>query len=131
MGLFTVERYEIWGLSSAISVAALVQLAVLWLLLRRTLRARGAEVSRPADEPSVVAHAARCAVAVGPSTAIAYASTGLYDWSGGSNLVGVMILGAVAAVAGGLYLLAARLLKIEEAALFVQLVQRRVLRRRG
>jgi putative peptidoglycan lipid II flippase len=130
VGLSAVERYEIWGLSAAISVAAVVQLLVLWLLLNRTLRARGATVRRPAGEASVGVHALRCALAVGPSTGIAYASVGLYDWSGGSNIVGVMILGVVAAVAGGAYLLLARLLKIEEAGLFIQLVRRRILRRR-
>lgn len=117
-GVLLVGPLEIHGLCIASSIAAVLQLVVLWLLLARTLRRRGA--TRPAGEPSVAAHALKCAVAVVPAAAAAWFVRDAYDWLGGSNLVGFGVLAAAGLLGGLLYAAAAALLRLEEMNLFIR-----------
>lgn len=129
-GLLLVGDHEIAGLCVAMTIAAFVQLIPLRLLLARSLRRRGAGKLPPdPSDPSVFVHGLKCALAVVPSTAVAWLSTDLHDWFGGSNLVGALYLAVTAAVAGSLYMVAAKLLRIGEMDLFWGMVRRRLLRR--
>jgi len=124
LGVALVGPLEIHGLCIALSVAALMQLIVLWLLLQRTLHQRGATEALT-DDPSVLGHALRCAIASLPAAGVAWFARDVYDWLGGSNLIGFAILAGVGVVCGALYAAGAAALRLEEMQLFIAKARRR------
>jgi putative peptidoglycan lipid II flippase len=130
LGVAWVEEWEIHGLTAAISVAALVQLIVLSLWLRRRLQKESSPATQTeeSDDISILAHAVRCLIAVSPSALIVAYARGLFDWMEGPKVYGVLWLGGLAVLAGGMYLVMAKILRIRDVDLIIGIVKRRIRR---
>jgi len=145
LGYLLGQRYEIWGLTTATSVSALVQLLVLWAMLRRTIRSRvvadraaGTLVelepqSGPPD-PGVVSHAIRCAIAAAPGIVLAHFLARQREWDRSvalsDNLIAAVPLFALLGMTIVAYFALAKVLRIPEADMVLGVITRRLRRRR-
>jgi putative peptidoglycan lipid II flippase len=143
IGFATRTELEIYGLTLATSAAAMVQLVVLWAMLRKAIAKRRAadrelgivppqapQAAPAAKESGVVGHAIRCAIAAAPGIALAYVLAGLRNWYQGGNLVGAAFLLPLIGLTIVLYFVLAKLLGIPEVDLVLGGLKRRLLRRR-
>ena len=130
LGLAWVESWEIHGLTAAISVAALVQLVVLSLWLRRRLHKASEALasSMSVDDASIFLHGLKCLLAVAPSAVMVAYARPLFDWMHGPKLFGVLGLGGLALLAGSLYLLMSKIFGIRDVDLIIGIVKRRIRR---
>jgi putative peptidoglycan lipid II flippase len=110
-----------WGIPLATSLANVVQLTLLWILLRRRVG--------PLHLRAVLDGLARTSVAAGALGAAAFALWWLLDEALGRSWPAQAVsLGSALAVGGAVYLGVSRLLRLDEAALVTGLLRRRMRR---
>ncbi len=133
LGRLLGTRYAIHGLTTATTVAAIVQVAVLVLWLRRGLaRARGGAAADGRDAPQlpIWSHALRATLAAVPGAALAgwlFSRIALPELS---KPLAACVLFAGLAAAGVAYLGAAKLFRLEEVDLVLGSILRRLRKRR-
>lgn len=126
LGHAAKDSFEMHGLVAATSIAALIQASLLFALFRRALRTRspGAELP-PVGGPSLSSHAVRTTLAILPGAAVVHFLARRLDWYAVGKLEGAGALLGLVALAGVLFAVCARLLRLEEVELVLGAVRRR------
>lgn len=129
-GWLLKDGYGIAGLTAATLFAALAQVVVLGSLLKSRVTTTIGTRESASEDPSVVLHALKCALAIAPGAALAVFVASRREWLGGDNLTGAVWLGGIMTVVVASYFGLARVLKLAEGELILGAILRRLPGRR-
>lgn len=130
LGFVLSERFEIGGLTAATTLAATFQMVLLGGLFARRIRAAlGVEVEG-SGLGRLFPHAIRCVAAVLPGALLCFWLASLGTWMDGAIVVNALSLMGLGVLLIGLYFGFSRLLRIEEGALILGAVTRKLGRAR-